>query len=882
MVSAPAEARLDGNEPLNGNQELISHPSLPYVYYGGSAEVTAFNFQSAATISQALSGASGYVSSMDISYDGTVLAAALESTIYILNLTSGVPSSTSTVNSMGGIIKSLCFGPGNNLYVTYESSNLIDAYTTTAYVGNVGSAGDAGDVCILETDDAKSVLLAGNMGSVDATTIIKYSITADPTVALSETGRYVSSTGKLAQFEASADKIYTACTGAAGIQAVSLSTMTLEATTFPMLQKPCGVALSRDGSVVYGVSAGGASGTYPTGQAAIYAFDPTGKQLSVKYVNYQAGPIAPTGSDWVVATASPLKLETIGPEIKAGSPTAGAVYTYSPGYIRFNVTLDPVVDASAITATVDGTSYPAVRMGSDVYQINLTSALAAGDHTVNVNVRWGDMSVPFAWTFTSGSTSASALRPTLSLIDPAPSTSTNISPSQIVLGVGMPAPPPFKTNITVTLNNVTLSAVADRDDPARYIAALPSGLDLIGSNRITANANVDGFIVTGSWDFEVTDETTPGVKYDTITYGENFSIPSPENWTEQKDFGGWEIAITGPSFNSISTNVFVDIAHDPSVRANQAFINTYAQTVLSDTIDGGDPAEMIGDVNYTAISNLTAGVWKIRLIDQGVQEAYALIVDEVNGDRWLIKCSASDTNFIDIWPNFEHMISGVHIEAEGITPVVIPPATQGYAYYRMLGDYQLIVPDNWTIKREAVSGETTVSLKLTGPKVGEFHVTILLQNGTDPSVLDDRASLLAWVQTQFLPELQAKGIEASIYEEARILSISNHTALVFSIKWTDLQNNMSVVQEIYYIVDEGNQRYWMFTCESPEEAYPTYVQIFDKVAQSFTPLSRSSTTATNGGLFSDPTTVLMIAVLAVTGVAATIVFLVAQRYRSKP
>jgi hypothetical protein len=93
---------------------------------------------------------------------------------------------------------------------------------------------------------------------------------------------------------------------------------------------------------------------------------------------------------------------------------------------------------------------------------------------------------------------------------------------------------------------------------------------------------------------------------------------------------------------------------------------------------------------------------------------------------------------------------------------------------------------------------------------------------------------------------------------------------------------MSVVQEIYYIVDEGNQRYWMFTCESPEEAYPTYVQIFDKVAQSFTPLSRSSTTATNGGLFSDPTTVLMIAVLAVTGVAATIVFLVAQRYRSKP
>jgi hypothetical protein len=92
---------------------------------------------------------------------------------------------------------------------------------------------------------------------------------------------------------------------------------------------------------------------------------------------------------------------------------------------------------------------------------------------------------------------------------------------------------------------------------------------------------------------------------------------------------------------------------------------------------------------------------------------------------------------------------------------------------------------------------------------------------------------------------------------------------------------MSFVQEIYYIVDEGGHRYWTFTCESPEEAYPAYVQIFDRVAQSFTPLGGSSTTAPDGGFLSDPTTVLILAVLAVTGAAAAMVFLVARWYRSK-
>lgn len=876
MVAEPAEAKLSGNEPLNGNQEMISHPTQPYIYYGGNAEITAYDYQTGSTSRLALSDAAAFVSSMDISADGTTLAAACGPTIYVISLSAGALTSASEISSVGGNIQSLCFGAGTAIYVTYESSTIIDTYTTS---GHMGHEVDQGSTCILETNDAKTVLLAVNMGSASDTVISKYDISGGSGAPPSYMGVSGPFPGKLAQFEATDDKIYMACTGASGIQVISLSSMGLEA-TFPMSAYPSGVALSKDNTVIYGISSGG---TYATGSSAIYAFDQSGKQLSIKYVPYSAGPVVPTSSNWVIGTYSTgVQLELIGPEIKANAPGAGSVYSYSPGYIRFNITHDPVVEASDVSASVDGADHAVVRMDSDVYQINLTSALTAGSHTVNVEVQWGSMKVPASWTFESGSDSASALRPALNLIDPAPGSSTNISPSQIIIGVAMPAPPPFKTGITVKLNSLALSAVADPNDPTRYIATLPTGLDLLGTNNVTASADVDGFVVTRTWTFNITEESVPGLSYDMIGYGQNFSIPSPSTWTEQTDFGGWELVITGPSYNSVKTNVFVDIAHDTSVRANKAYINTYAQTILSDTIGRGDPAEMVGDINYTAISNLTAGVWKMRLTDKGVQEAYALIVDEVNGDRWLIKCSASDTSFIDIWPIFEHMISGVKIIAPGSIPAEPDNSSQGYAYYRMLGDYQLMVPDNWTIKREAANGGVTVSLKLTGPKVGDFHVTILLQNGTDPSVKDDRAWLLSLVQGKFLPELEAKGIEASIYENARILSISNHTALVFSIKWTDLQNNMSVIQEIYYIVDESAHRYWMFTCESPEDVYPTYAAVFDKVAQSFTPLSRTNISNPDGGLLSDPTTILMIAVLAITGAAAAIVFLVARRYRSRP
>ncbi|MBI0584301.1 MAG: hypothetical protein ISF22_08755 [Methanomassiliicoccus sp.] len=866
IIAEPVSARLNGTDPLNANQELMSGRAGSIVFYGDTGQLTRWNYGTGTTDTVALTGTT--MNSLDISKDNTMVAVGGGNSIDIISLPA--LTVTKTIATAEHVL-SVRFGTGDDLYVTYEEADRIDYYSVSA--GVVQHSATVGYTSVLETNTDKTVLLAISSGSSADTRIMMYGIAPGSAPAHSLTSS--SFGGKLAQAAATNEVIYLACTNAAGVQAISLSDLTL-ISTLPMEQYPSGVALSRDGKVVFGASSNGA---YPSGLAAIYAFEAsTGTRLSTRYVNYTAGPLASSDRDHAVVTSFPLRVETIGPAISPVAPVDASVYTYTPAYVRFNVVNNPVVEISDLTATIDSVAFPVAGISSGTYQVNLTGPLGTGTHGVVVTAKWGSMEVRGGWAFSTGSTVPSALRPVLSLIDPVPDSSTNITPDRIVLSVAG-SPPPISADVGITLDNLTLTAVRDVSDPTRFLVPLPSGLDLLGVNDLTARAEGEGFNLSGSWTFTITDDV-PSIEYKVVTYGGNFSIPAPVSWPVQTDFNGNELIIIGPTYDGTRTDVFVDIAREASVENSYAYIDGFANRTLDDLIGGGTAAEMVGGVNHTAISNLTAGAWKIRHTESGVQEAYALIVDGVNHDRWLIRCSASDTRFIDLWPIFEHMISGVSIEGAGSNPVDVPPSTQGYAFYRMLDDYQMMVPDNWTIKRTAATVSEPASLKLTGPKVGDLHVTILLQNGTDGAVQDDRAVLIALVESQFLPDLRSQGIPAELFEDPRILSISNHTAIVFSIKWTDLANDISLVRQVYYIVDEGTHQYWKFTCEAPEEAYLAYQPIFDKVAQSFSLISKDAASG-GGGFFSDPGTVMIIAVLAVTAAVAAIVFLIGMRYRRR-
>ena len=99
IVTEPADARLSGTQPLNGNQELIAHPSMTMIYYGGAGTVTAWNYETDSTYTVDLSDSRVDVSSMDISADGATLAAACEGNIYILSISSDNPTIIKTISS---------------------------------------------------------------------------------------------------------------------------------------------------------------------------------------------------------------------------------------------------------------------------------------------------------------------------------------------------------------------------------------------------------------------------------------------------------------------------------------------------------------------------------------------------------------------------------------------------------------------------------------------------------------------------------------------------------------------------------------------------------------------------------------------------------------
>jgi hypothetical protein len=158
---------------------------------------------------------------MDISADGAVLAAACGGNIYILSISSDSPTIIKTISSPHGNVRSLCFGAGDVFYVSYETTNTIDTYTVGS--GYIGDGFDAGYTCILEADGSRAHLLAGIMGSADNTRILEFDISAGSSATPSYLGESPSLDGHLAQFEATGDRVYVACTNAAGIQALSLS-----------------------------------------------------------------------------------------------------------------------------------------------------------------------------------------------------------------------------------------------------------------------------------------------------------------------------------------------------------------------------------------------------------------------------------------------------------------------------------------------------------------------------------------------------------------------------------------------------------------------------------------------------------------------------------
>jgi hypothetical protein len=871
VVSERVSARIDSNGvSYNGNQELMADPTRTVIYHGDAGNLQIWDYVADTTESVPLEGTT--VRSLDLSPDGSLVAVAVDDFIAIVNVTAE-PVLETTIDATYGNTVSVRFIDDNMLVVSYESTpNIV---TVDLPTGVVGTPIDTGIFPVLEVSDDGTTVLAFAIGSASSTVVKRY-VVSGGSLTFDRESASLGGFFSQASVDWSGGRIYLACTDPAEVQVLNLGDFN-KISSLSLEGSPSGVVRSRDGLVVYGVATGG---NYPSGVSVLYAYDSgSGEMLSKSYLDYAAGPIAPTVDPWTVATASPLRLEGAGPVIEDTAPENGQKFAYTPSYLQFTVSNNPAKEASDIVATVEGQTYEVVQVASNTFQANLTAPLVPGEHVVDLAVSWGSYHVPASWRFVSGSSDLDALSPSLAPVSPPSGSTGNATPEQIVVRVDMPSPPPIAPDVTITVQGLILNAVQDPVNTSDYAATLPTGLDLAGSNTVVGSLMVEGRSFNTTWSFDIVPITGPGADFAIVTYGDNFSIPSPVSWTVLRDSGDQELVLTGPSYDGVVTAVSVDIVNDAMVRSDYEYIHTFAQDVLQEEISAGHPSEMVGPINDTAISNLTAGVWKIRWTDGGQQEAFALIVDEVEKVRWLVRCTSADIAFINLWPGFEHMINGIAIKSAGQTEIEVPPPAQGYVYYRQWDEYQLMVPDNWTIKREGPTGKENTSLWAIGPEVEGLNVDIILQAGSDALLPAESEDLTHLVEERFIPQLQAQGIDASVYQDPRMIDISGLPTLTFVLRLDGLLGGPSVIQEAFLIVD--GERFWMLTCSTPEGAYPTYQMVFDTVAYSFTVLSPTTSSTAINELFPEPGMWVLAGVLGAVAVAAMVTLLVISRTRRK-
>lgn len=957
-----ADAFNDIGIGLNGNQELLTDPSRPVVYWGDDVGyLHVLNYSSGGTT---LINLSGEVRSLDLSPDGKYLAVASVSAIHIVDLT------TEAIDSIFPLDiepRSIRYGNSDRLFVSDWNSNLVKILNSTT--GTTTGSFNAGHHVVMEIDDGGNTLLAFSQGGETNTTVSRYSIATDTPILLD-------SNDELGQFFSQAvvdwvnGTIYVACRSPFEIQARSIVSLE-KIGSYPIPAFPNGIALSRDGKTIYGVSCHGGYGY--EGSSAIYTYDVLNSTLlSIHYVHSDIGPIAPTDDPNKVALVAPLRLELVGPSIVPENPAPGSVYAYTPGYLSFNVESYVAINPEYVTASIDDFPYEVASPGGHRFMVNITEPLSVGHHEIEIKVLRGSWTVVSNWSFTIDPDLGGAIAPSLTLLAPEDGTSLIEAPVKIEVAYTEPTPPPLASEVSIIYDGTRLATYQDPYDRSHYFALPPSApssnftiaiageIDLdtstiqhswsitcgngpglyagspasgsyLGSSpdQITAEmylgspvatiyqasltvkidnniipstidedqnivANIASPLSSGvhqvhivldtssgplelEWSFSI---APPGQSYQFIRtyYGPDFNMLTPNNWTVSMDqpLGNGlyaDLKILGPAYGGVTTNVLVQSGMDPDARGDQASIRAFADATRSGLGAQGYGVEMIGQINYTKVANLTAGIWHMRWCGYGMIQSMALVVDEDNGQYWLITCTISEGASDYVWPTFEKMITSIQINR------TVGTIEQEYHQYERVSDYSLLVPNGWTVKEDVTSGDTTFSLSVTGPRLDEFTINILLQNGTDPSIREDQAYLTSQVADRFIQALRGQGVEATLYEDPVFTTISNHTAMIVSIKWT----SPAIIQKTAFIVDEQHHRFWIFTCSAAESTYQEYSDVFDTVIESYNVTNvTSNDNGDTADLFSGGLPIVLVGGCVAVALVVTVILPAVLRRRKGP
>ena len=187
--------------------------------------------------------------------------------------------------------------------------------------------------------------------------------------------------------------------------------------------------------------------------------------------------------------------------------------------------------------------------------------------------------------------------------------------------------------------------------------------------------------------------------------------------------------------------------------------------------------------------------------------------------------------------------------------------------YTADANFTILVPNNWTMAPHESIGDAQYELVLRGPILSEnYQANVLIACSKENRAKDDPDYLRAQADAA-LSELVSQGLSVSMVGEPSFSEISNHTAIVFTLRWT----SPSIMQKIVILVDEGRHKAWLMMFSIGSSEYQTYAPAFDRMILSFEIKEEDD----HRGFLGSPASIALL--MGIAGVAAAALFLIRGR-----
>ena len=422
---------------VNGNQEIVSDPNRPYIYYVDPVGSTLTFLNTETEESDSIEVGEAPMS-IDISPNGSALYISISGENKTVIVDIELREVTREI-SLDFSPLSVRVGRPDRLYVTCideltEQVRIIDVGT-----GIVENTIDVGRTCALEVSPDGDTLIAVSLGT-SPVKVSKYSIVTDNAHLTAEDDHDLGSNFQQMAVDWENGRLYMASGAPYGLEVVALNT--LDRIGFLQMEAyPRTLALAADSSIVCGISE-----TFY--DCSLFIFNTTTEELLIQaaldpFANLCALP-NDSGSIYLASEELDQGLRELdfGPVCIPYAPAQDAILGYSPAYVSYTVLQGLLVSApQPMSLTVDGDTYIAWGNSFDRYSAGLSDPLGVGTHEVSVPVEFLNTTRWFNWSFVIDPDHEDAIRPTISPYSPIDGSDMGVGALKISAHVDLPQDP---------------------------------------------------------------------------------------------------------------------------------------------------------------------------------------------------------------------------------------------------------------------------------------------------------------------------------------------------------------------------------------------------------------------------------------------------------